>query len=148
MNKDTRVLIDIKFIGQKVIEIEVKDISFRVGSVQDIEDIVTKYYLKIKENCLYGNSKKIKLKRLVMVEDYFLDNIKAVLFKPLRNIQVHNVSFKRTLLDSTNYAIYKKALIELGLNLCKVHQINEDGTLSIESNGFRRLVEYNIYKGR
>lgn len=148
MKKDTRVLIDIKFIGQKVIEIEVKNVSLNINSVKDIEKRVSKYYLKIKENCLYGNSKNIKLKRLVMVEDDILKNIKDVLFKPLKNIQLHNVNFKRTLLDTSNYAIYKKALIELGLNLSKVNNIELDGILSIEANGFRRLVEYNIWKGR
>lgn len=150
MDAQSKILVDIKFIGQKVIEIEVKDITITDDMLRGkgVAPAAVKYYLKIKENCIFGNSKKIILKRLVIIEDSLLDNIKAVLFKPLKNIKVHNVEFKRALLDNSNYPIYKKALIELGLNLKSVAGINNDGMLNIEVNGFRNLVEYNLYRGR
>lgn len=147
MDKNSKVLIDIKFYGKEMVEIIVENIG-------DINTIIKKklkkrqsFFLKVNKNFMY-DSKKIEVKRLLMIEDDLLENIKSLFFKPLRNIKIENIYFNRMLLDNHNYPIYKKALLELGLNLSKIHNICQDGMLYSEVNGFRNFVEYNAKRGK
>lgn len=147
MNKDSKILVDIHFRGRDIVEITIDDIGLSV------DDIVKKkkkkhysYFLKVEHGYLY-DSKSIKVKRLILLEnDRLLESIKDMLIKPLKNVMYYNVYFKRMLLDNHNIPVYKKSLIALGLDLSKVHNIEHNGFLNMELNGFRCFVQHNLIR--